>query len=83
MRVKGAVRRLLPPELSLTLLLSPTQVGQLNPRESSYRLKEELFGQVQEDWLGYTAEERQEVRQLLRRCSPGTRGRELPWCPQS
>ncbi|XP_037767585.1 RNA polymerase II elongation factor ELL3 isoform X1 [Chelonia mydas] len=43
------------------------EVGQLNPRESSYRLKEELFGQVQEDWLGYTAEERQEVRQLLRR----------------
>ncbi|KAM9125831.1 RNA polymerase II elongation factor ELL3 [Pangshura tecta] len=43
------------------------EVGQLNPRESSYSLKEELFGQVQEDWLGYTAEEQQQVRQLLRR----------------
>uniref|UniRef100_A0A452I4C1 OCEL domain-containing protein n=1 Tax=Gopherus agassizii TaxID=38772 RepID=A0A452I4C1_9SAUR len=43
------------------------EVGQLSPRESSYRLKKELFGQVQEDWLGYTAEEQQQVRQLLRR----------------
>uniref|UniRef100_A0A8C3RRV4 OCEL domain-containing protein n=1 Tax=Chelydra serpentina TaxID=8475 RepID=A0A8C3RRV4_CHESE len=43
------------------------KVGQLSPRESSYSLKEELFGQVQEDWLGYTAEEQQQVRQLLHR----------------
>ncbi|XP_075774498.1 RNA polymerase II elongation factor ELL3 isoform X3 [Pelodiscus sinensis] len=40
-----------------------SEVGQLGPRRGSYRLKEELFGQVQEDWLGYTPEE----RQLLRR----------------
>ncbi|XP_074862995.1 RNA polymerase II elongation factor ELL3 isoform X2 [Carettochelys insculpta] len=43
------------------------EVGQRDAGESSYSLKEELFGQVQEGWLGYTAEERQHIRQLLQR----------------
>ncbi|XP_029430860.1 RNA polymerase II elongation factor ELL3 isoform X2 [Rhinatrema bivittatum] len=42
-------------------------VGRLSPREGSYVLKEELFSQVQKDWLGYTAEEKQQVAQILLR----------------
>ncbi|XP_067411497.1 RNA polymerase II elongation factor ELL3 [Emydura macquarii macquarii] len=49
------------------LLCVLEEVGQLNPREGSYCLKEALWGQVQEDWPGYRAEERQHVRQLLHR----------------
>nr|XP_033776768.1 RNA polymerase II elongation factor ELL3 isoform X2 [Geotrypetes seraphini] len=42
-------------------------VGRFSPKESSYTLKEELFCQVQKDWLGYTAEEKQHMAQILLR----------------
>ncbi|XP_030045502.1 RNA polymerase II elongation factor ELL3 isoform X1 [Microcaecilia unicolor] len=42
-------------------------VGRFSRKESSYTLKEELFSQVQKNWLGYTAEEKQHVAQILLR----------------
>lgn len=45
----------------------PVQVADLDPTECCYRLKESLVGRVQEDWPGYTAQERQQVALLQHR----------------
>ncbi|XP_018422411.1 PREDICTED: RNA polymerase II elongation factor ELL3 [Nanorana parkeri] len=47
------------------LLSALDVVGQQNPKDSKYSLKEDLYGQVQKDWLGYTPEERQHLAGIL------------------
>ncbi|KAM8973569.1 RNA polymerase II elongation factor ELL3 [Pelodytes ibericus] len=42
-------------------------VGRLSPKDGSYSLREELYSQVQKDWIGYTPEEKQYVTDLLSR----------------
>ncbi|KYO44048.1 hypothetical protein Y1Q_0020668 [Alligator mississippiensis] len=49
------------------LLAVLEQVAQPEPGGHRYRLREELLGQVQEDWPGYTPAERQLLAQLLHR----------------
>ncbi|XP_025068269.1 RNA polymerase II elongation factor ELL3 [Alligator sinensis] len=48
-------------------LLPGLQVAQPEPGGHRYCLREELLGQVQEDWPGYTPAERQLLAQLLHR----------------
>ncbi|XP_072258869.1 RNA polymerase II elongation factor ELL3 [Pyxicephalus adspersus] len=40
-------------------------VGQQNPKDGKYSLKEDLYSQVQKDWMGYTPEERQHLAGIL------------------
>ncbi|XP_068551693.1 RNA polymerase II elongation factor ELL3 isoform X4 [Anas acuta] len=49
------------------LLAALEEVADLDPTECCYRLKESLVGRVQEDWPGYTAQERQQVALLQHR----------------
>uniref|UniRef100_A0A493TGU4 Elongation factor for RNA polymerase II 3 n=1 Tax=Anas platyrhynchos platyrhynchos TaxID=8840 RepID=A0A493TGU4_ANAPP len=51
------------------LLAALEEVADLDPTECCYRLKESLVGRVQEDWPGYTAQERQQVA-LLQHSQP-------------
>uniref|UniRef100_A0A8B9BIE6 OCEL domain-containing protein n=1 Tax=Anser brachyrhynchus TaxID=132585 RepID=A0A8B9BIE6_9AVES len=51
------------------LLAALEEVADLDPTECCYRLKESLVGWVQEDWPGYTAQERRQVA-LLQRSQP-------------
>ncbi|XP_014897624.1 RNA polymerase II elongation factor ELL [Poecilia latipinna] len=41
------------------------EVGKLNPKDSSYSLKDELYKLVQRDWPGYLEEEKQLIHRLL------------------
>ncbi|KAJ7999365.1 hypothetical protein DPEC_G00193640 [Dallia pectoralis] len=43
------------------------EVAKLNPKDSSYQLKEAFYSGVQRDWPGYSEEERQVIRRLLAR----------------
>ncbi|XP_044139178.1 RNA polymerase II elongation factor ELL3 isoform X1 [Bufo gargarizans] len=43
------------------LLSALDEVGCLSPKDGKYCLREELYSQVQKDWLGYTPEERQHM----------------------
>ncbi|KAM9408420.1 RNA polymerase II elongation factor ELL2-like [Pholidichthys leucotaenia] len=43
------------------------QVGKLNPKDSSYSLKDDFFKHVQRDWPGYSEEEKQIISRLLSR----------------
>ncbi|KAM9311086.1 RNA polymerase II elongation factor ELL3 [Gastrophryne carolinensis] len=47
------------------LLSTLDVVGQMNPKDGKYSLREELFSQVQKDWMGYTPEERQHLAGVL------------------
>ncbi|KAE8618064.1 hypothetical protein XENTR_v10009262 [Xenopus tropicalis] len=49
------------------LLATLDLVGQLNPKDGSYSLKEEFYIQVQTDWVGYSPEERQHIESTLSR----------------
>ncbi|XP_075711370.1 RNA polymerase II elongation factor ELL3 [Rhinoderma darwinii] len=52
------------------LLCALDEVGCLNPKIGKYCLREELYSQVQKDWLGYTPEERQHMTCILARKHP-------------
>ncbi|XP_050569011.1 RNA polymerase II elongation factor ELL3 [Cygnus atratus] len=52
------------------LLAALEEVADLDPTECCYRLKESLVGRVQEDWPGYTAQERRQVALLQRSSQP-------------
>ncbi|XP_060896332.1 RNA polymerase II elongation factor ELL2-like [Labrus mixtus] len=43
------------------------EVAKVNPRDSSYLLKDDLYRHVQRDWPGYSEEERQLISRLLAR----------------
>ncbi|KAM5170992.1 RNA polymerase II elongation factor ELL3 [Mantella aurantiaca] len=47
------------------LLSALDVVGQQNPKDGKYSLKEDLYSQVQKDWMGYTPEERQHLAGIL------------------
>ncbi|OCT86865.1 RNA polymerase II elongation factor ELL [Xenopus laevis] len=49
------------------LLATLDLVGQVNPKDGSYSLKEEFYTQVQTDWVGYSPEERQHIESTLSR----------------
>ncbi|XP_078097641.1 RNA polymerase II elongation factor ELL2 isoform X2 [Mustelus asterias] len=54
-------------ELSFVL----DQVAKLNAKDSSYTLKDELYKEIQQDWPGYSEEERQLIRRhLIRKRRP-------------
>lgn len=42
-------------------------MAKLNPKDSSYLLKDELYKEVQRDWLGYSEEDKQLISRLLAR----------------
>ncbi|KAM4749019.1 RNA polymerase II elongation factor ELL3 [Rhinophrynus dorsalis] len=42
-------------------------VGRLNSKDGSYNLREELYCQVQKDWIAYTTEEKQHMAGILSR----------------
>ncbi|XP_051776186.1 RNA polymerase II elongation factor ELL2 [Erpetoichthys calabaricus] len=46
------------------------EVAKLNPKDSSYSLKDELFRHVQKDWPGYSEEDKQLLHRLLLRQLP-------------
>ncbi|XP_059808671.1 RNA polymerase II elongation factor ELL isoform X2 [Hypanus sabinus] len=55
------------------------QVAKLNIKDNSYTLKDELYKEIQQDWPGYSDEEKQLIRRLLIRklqppisCQPKT-----------
>ncbi|XP_008298363.1 RNA polymerase II elongation factor ELL-like [Stegastes partitus] len=50
-------------ELSATL----EEVAKVNPKDSSYLLRDDLYRYVQKDWPGYSEEERQLISRLLAR----------------
>eukprot|EP00062_Callorhinchus_milii_P002358 gi/632938467/ref/XP_007905086.1/ PREDICTED: RNA polymerase II elongation factor ELL3 isoform X2 [Callorhinchus milii] len=41
------------------------QVAKLNQKDNSYTIKDELYKEVQQDWIGYSEEEKQLIRRLL------------------
>ncbi|KAM7015216.1 RNA polymerase II elongation factor ELL2-like [Tautogolabrus adspersus] len=43
------------------------EVAKVNPRDSSYLLRDDLYRHVQRDWPGYSEEERQLISRLLAR----------------
>uniref|UniRef100_A0A147AXX2 RNA polymerase II elongation factor ELL n=1 Tax=Fundulus heteroclitus TaxID=8078 RepID=A0A147AXX2_FUNHE len=43
------------------------EVAKVNPKDSSYLLKEDFYKHVQRDWGGYSEEEKQLIRRLLSR----------------
>ncbi|XP_047218262.1 RNA polymerase II elongation factor ELL2-like [Girardinichthys multiradiatus] len=43
------------------------EVAKVNPKDSSYLLKEDFYKHVQRDWPGYIEEEKQLIRKLLSR----------------
>ncbi|MEQ2160877.1 hypothetical protein GOODEAATRI_004030, partial [Goodea atripinnis] len=43
------------------------EVAKVNPKDSSYLLKEDFYKHVQRDWPGYIEEEKQLIRRLLSR----------------
>ncbi|XP_077328137.1 RNA polymerase II elongation factor ELL3 isoform X1 [Lithobates pipiens] len=47
------------------LLSALDVVGQQNPKDGKYSLKEDMYSQVQKDWMGYTPEERQHLAGIL------------------
>ncbi|KAM4039752.1 RNA polymerase II elongation factor ELL3 [Anomaloglossus baeobatrachus] len=49
------------------LLSALDEVGCLSPKDGKYCLREELYSQVQKDWMGYTPEERQHMTSSLGR----------------
>ncbi|KAM3925560.1 RNA polymerase II elongation factor ELL3 [Leptodactylus fuscus] len=49
------------------LLSALDEVGCLSPKDGKYCLREELYNQVQKDWMGYTPEERQHMTSTLER----------------
>ncbi|XP_063781944.1 RNA polymerase II elongation factor ELL3 isoform X2 [Pseudophryne corroboree] len=49
------------------LLTALDEVGCLNPKDGKYSLREELYSQVQKEWMGYTPEERQHLAGILSR----------------
>ncbi|XP_078283161.1 RNA polymerase II elongation factor ELL2 isoform X1 [Rhinoraja longicauda] len=47
------------------------QVAKLNVKDNSYTLKDELYKEIQQDWPGYSDEEKQLIRrQLIRKLQP-------------
>ncbi|XP_035191657.1 RNA polymerase II elongation factor ELL3 isoform X3 [Oxyura jamaicensis] len=52
------------------LLAALEEVADLDPIECCYRLKQSLVGRVQEDWPGYTAQERRQVALLQHSSQP-------------
>lgn len=60
---------------ALTLIVIPInnmfcvvfQVAKLNPKDSSYSLRDDFYRHVQRDWPGHSEEERQLVSRLLAR----------------
>ncbi|XP_022055245.2 RNA polymerase II elongation factor ELL-like [Acanthochromis polyacanthus] len=50
-------------ELSATL----EEVAKVNPKDSSYLLRDDLYRYIQRDWPGYSEEERQLISRLLAR----------------
>ncbi|XP_068131380.1 RNA polymerase II elongation factor ELL3 isoform X2 [Hyperolius riggenbachi] len=53
------------PRDQMELLSALDVVGQLNPKDGKYCLREDLYSQVQKDWMGYTPEERQHLAGIL------------------
>ncbi|XP_053573698.1 RNA polymerase II elongation factor ELL isoform X2 [Bombina bombina] len=49
------------PREQTELLSTLDMVGRFNSKDGSYSLKEELYYQVQKDWVGYTPEEKQHI----------------------
>uniref|UniRef100_A0A8C5QIG3 OCEL domain-containing protein n=1 Tax=Leptobrachium leishanense TaxID=445787 RepID=A0A8C5QIG3_9ANUR len=49
------------------LLSTLDMVGRLSPKDGSYSLREELYCQVQRDWMGYAPEEKQHIADILSR----------------
>jgi len=43
------------------------QVAKVNPKDSSYLLRDDFYKHVQRDWPGYSEEERQQISRLLAR----------------
>lgn len=43
------------------------QVAKVNPKDSSYLLRDDFYKHVQRDWPGYSEEERQLIGRLLTR----------------
>ncbi|XP_074523261.1 RNA polymerase II elongation factor ELL2-like [Halichoeres trimaculatus] len=43
------------------------EVAKVNPRDSSYLLRDDFYRHVQKDWPGYSEEERQQISRLLAR----------------
>lgn len=43
------------------------QVAKVNPKDSSYLLRDDFYKHVQRDWPGYSEEERQLISRLLAR----------------
>ncbi|KAM4678587.1 RNA polymerase II elongation factor ELL3 isoform 2-T2 [Discoglossus pictus] len=58
------------PREQTELMSTLDMVGRLNPKDGSYNLREELFCQVQKDWMGYTPEEKQHMAGILSRKQP-------------
>ncbi|XP_069812749.1 RNA polymerase II elongation factor ELL3 isoform X2 [Dendropsophus ebraccatus] len=52
------------------LLSALDEVGCLSPKDGKYCLREELYSQVQRDWMGYTPEERQHMSSHFSRKHP-------------
>ncbi|KAK9542498.1 hypothetical protein VZT92_000356 [Zoarces viviparus] len=50
-------------ELGATL----EEVAKVNPKDSSYLLRDDFYKHVQRDWPGYSEEERQQINRLLAR----------------
>lgn len=48
------------------------QVAKVNPKDSSYLLRDDFYKHVQRDWPGYSEEERQLISRLLARWVRGT-----------
>ena len=40
-------------------------MGQLNSRDNTYTLKEELYKELQKDWGGYTTGDQQLLKRIL------------------
>ncbi|KAG9489217.1 hypothetical protein GDO78_005293 [Eleutherodactylus coqui] len=52
------------------LLSALDEVGCLNPKDGKYGLREELYSQVQKDWMGYTPKERHYMASVIARKHP-------------
>lgn len=48
------------------------EVAKLNPKDSSYCLQDNLYKNVQKDWLGYSEEEKQLIGRVLARKLPNS-----------
>lgn len=48
------------------------KVAKVNPRDSSYLLRDDFYKHVQKDWPGYSDDERQLISRMLARWVGGT-----------